>query len=206
METTRKISLFGLSLLLKLLSFVSYSLTACFTPIVGFFVKPHTCLTLFGLRTVLSLITGSFSWYLPTLAGSLVLSSQSRVLSTMIPLLCIGLFLLHPVGSLSWQYTLYWLIPMGLSLSSQPSIFTRALISTYTTHAVGSVLWLYTHVTTPVYWHTLIAQVWFERLAYALILTGSYYVITYCIKHLRKASYDKTYYPLYSPTLCTGHS
>ncbi len=207
METARKNSLlFGFACMLKLLSILSFSLTAIFAPIIGFFTNSRNCITLFGLRTTLALISGSFSWYIPTLAGSLVLSSQSRILSTLIPLTCIGLFMLHPVGSASWLYCLYWLIPIGLSLTTQPSIFTRALISTYTTHAVGSVIWLYTHITTPLYWHTLIAQVWLERFACAAILTGSYYVITYCIKHLRKVDYDKTSYPLYSPALRTSHT
>ena len=203
MNTAYKSSLLmGFALLLKLLG---SGLAAVCAPLLGFFAKPQTTLTFFGLRTALALITGHFSCYIPTLAGSLVLSTQSRVVSVLIPLTCMGLFILHPIGSASWLYTLYWLIPIGLSTSSQPSIFTRALISTYTTHAVGSVIWLYTHVTTPVYWHTLIAQVWFERLAYAGLLTGSYYVILYSINYLRKVNHVKTSYPLFSTAVHTSH-
>lgn len=207
MKTAHQNSLlFGFAFLLKLLSMLSFVLTACLAPLVGFFTTSRNSLTFFGLRTALALITGSFSCYVPTLAGSFVLSSQSRLLSALIPLSCIGLFILHPTGAASWLYTLYWLIPIGLSILTQPSLFTRALISTYTTHAVGSVIWLYTHNTTPLYWHALIAHVWLERFAYAAILTGSYYVISYCITLLRKVDYVKTSYPLSSPTLHTCHS
>ncbi len=204
MNTTRKNSLL-LSFAL-VLRFIGTGVASACAPVVGFFVRPTAAVTFFGIRTIIAFALGNLSCYLPTLAGSLVVSTNSRLASIGIPLLCMGLFLVHPVGATSWVYSLYWLVPIGLSFISSPSIFVRALMSTYTTHAVGSVIWLYTHVTTAVYWHMLISQVWLERLAYAGLLVGSYYVIIYSSTFIRKVAHVKTSYPLFGSALRTSHS
>ena len=192
------------SILLKLLSRLSLwrlfgakiGFAAALAPAIGFFSGASTCIgvfllrTLFSLTSSLSLLTGIL--YLPTLAGSLVLSTQSRILQIGIALVCMALFLLHPVGSQSWLYTLYWLIPIGISVLPKSSIFLRSLSSTFITHAVGSVLFLYTHPTTSYFWHALIAHVWLERLAYALILTVSYYVVTLSIHHINQLRFESS--------------
>ncbi len=191
----RPAGIIGFSLVLRYVRHLSLSrlthlampsvwLSAAFAPAIGFFSSGITCCMLYFLRTSLSLIShahvaGCFL-YLPTLAGSLVLSTNSKLFKILIPLSCMGLFLVHPTGAHSWLYTLYWLIPIGISCLSSRSIVLKSLASTFTTHAVGSTIYLYTHPTTSLYWHALIGQVWIERLSYALILTLSYYVIYYC--------------------------
>lgn len=194
----------GYSLLLKLLgkvgvwhvlgSRVTIGLSAAFAPAIGFFSSPATCISVYIIRTGLSLLTSPMSligtYYLPTLAGSLVLSSQSRSLQIIMPLICIVTFALHPVGSQCMTYTLYWFIPIVATLLPS-SVFLRSLSSTFVTHAVGSTIFLYTHPTTSTYWHTLIPQVWLERLIYTLLLSASYYIIKNIIavlNHLRRES------------------
>jgi hypothetical protein len=95
-------------------------------------------------------------------------------------------FLAHPIGKECLLYSCYWLIPVGLSYLSEPSIFLRSLMSTFTTHAVGSTLYLYTHDTTSLFWHTLIPQVWLERLTSALVLTACYYACISIIRLIHK--------------------
>lgn len=158
------------------------SLSAGLTPLIGFFSDVNSALLVYLVRTasILSVAPsmGACSLYLPTLCGTLYLSTQSRLLKVGIPLVSILLFLNHPVGFISWTYTLYWIPPLLLGFLTIKSIFLRAVASTLTTHAVGSVLWIYMHQTSPMYWQTLINIVWLERLIYALILTAGYYVVS----------------------------
>ncbi len=194
----------GYSVLLKLISRiglwrvlgtkVSIGLAAAVAPAMGFFGSSSACLGVYLIRTGLALATSltplAGTLYVPTLAGSLVLSSQSRLLQIALPLICIATFALHPVGSQSMAYTLYWLIPIVVSFLPS-SIFLRSLSSTFVTHAVGSTIFLYTHPTTSTYWHALLPQVWLERLIYTLILSATYYILRYSshvINHLRSES------------------
>ncbi len=199
MVTKRNSTLIAYAFLLKLMgkqvlfrlagTASSFGLATCFAPIIGFFANASGCIGFFAIRTALSfVITGALSCtlYIPTLAGSLVLSSRSKFISIGIPLLCIGTFLMHPIGYYSWPYTLYWLIPIGLSFISHRSIFFQSLASTFTTHAVGSTIFIYTHPTTAVFWYSLMPQVWLERLVYAMILTTSYYVVIKSIQYINQ--------------------
>lgn len=159
-----------------------FSLASAFAPLIGFFVGTSSSALVYLVRTALSFSTtlalGSFLVHIPTLAGTLVLSSQSRLLSRILSLVCIVTFLIHPIGKESFIYSLYWLIPICISFVPRPSIFLRSLSSTFITHAVGSTIFLYTHATTSAFWLILIPQVLLERLTYALLLTASYYAVT----------------------------
>ena len=159
------------------------SFGALIAPTIGFFAGPSACLGVWLIRTAALLCEkaslGAFFVYIPTLCGALVLSSPSRALKVLIPLLCMILFIAHPVGRSSWIYTLYWLIPLGIGCISSPSVIARSIASTYTTHAVGSTLFLYSRTTSPDFWLMLVNQVWYERLCYALLLTACYYTLTF---------------------------
>ncbi len=157
-------------------------LASSISPVIGFFSNTQTVLSVYLLRTALLAIfsksIGIYFFHVPTLCGSLYLSSSSKLLKASLPVFAILLFLLHPVGLLSWTYTLYWFPPLLLTFFAQRSIFIQALSSTLVTHAIGSVLWLHSHQTTPAYWHALHSVVWLERLLCALLLTASYYLVT----------------------------
>lgn len=165
------------------------SISTLCAPALGFFGSPSSCFLLYGGRTILSFLTTlkgvPIFFHIPTLAGSLALSCP-KIVPRYVPLLCIITFLAHPVGNECLLYSCYWLIPLGLSYLSEPSIFLRSLMSTFTTHAVGSTLYLYTHETTSLFWYTLIPQVWLERLISALMLTACYYACTTTIRRARK--------------------
>ena len=83
-----------------------------------------------------------------------------------LPLLCMVLFIAHPVGFIAAPYSFYWLIPVGLTFF-RPTIWRDALISSFVAHAVGSVIWIYMIPMSAAQWWGLIPVVLFERCAIA---------------------------------------
>jgi hypothetical protein len=159
-----------------------FSLSQCSFPLIGAFSRPHTLIPAFFIRIAYALVSGlgiytALIYHIPTLCGAFYLSTSSKFVRIALPMLCIGLFLLHPVGAQASVYTLYWLIPLITALYAHRSFFLQAVGSTFTTHAVGSVLWLYTHPTDATLWHTLLGIVWAERFIFAACMTGLYYGI-----------------------------
>lgn len=154
-----------------------FSLAHCTAPLLGFFSTSSTVYYSFFFRAAVRyLVLNSWSFYLPTLCGTLWLSTESRVFKLVVPVVCIVLFASHSQASL--LFSCYWIIPLILSFAPKRWIALQAVGSTFTTHAVGSVLWIYSHPTDPLFWNALLGRVLFERLSYALILTVSYYGLT----------------------------
>lgn len=162
-----------------------FSPAQSFSPLVGFFGGVTSSIAIFSARII---ITGLFSglsayitslYHIPTFCGALYLSTNSKIVRIGIPLVCMALFIAHPIGSQAYLYSCYWLIPIGIALLNRRSVFMQALGSTFTTHAVGSVIWLYTHSLSSSSWNMLIGIVWAERLLLAAAMTALYYAITY---------------------------
>jgi hypothetical protein len=84
-------------------------------------------------------------------------------------------FIIHPVGAQAWYYSLYWLIPVAASLLPE-NLLLRSLGATFTAHAVGGVIWLYTLPSTPGFWTALIPVVAFERIVFAAGIAASFVV------------------------------
>ena len=162
-----------------------FSFNQCLTPVMGFFTGTTHNLLIFGFRTAFAFFTmditlSACTYHLPTLSGTLYLTTHSRIVRLALPLLCIIFFIMHPVGAKSMLYTVYWIPPVLMAFYKPRSIFLQAVGSTLTTHAVGSVFWLYTHQTNPLFWHSLLSVVWMERLLFALFMTATYYGATAC--------------------------
>ncbi|VVC00946.1 Uncharacterised protein [uncultured archaeon] len=128
-----------------------------------------------------SLITGaSFDplaivLLLPMAFAALYFGSKDRL--TAIPaLVCMALFWMHPYGAQVWFYSLYWLIPVACAFHKD-NIIARALGSTFTAHAIGSVAYLYAFNLAPAVWLSLIPVVAFERLTFAAGIVVSFYAI-----------------------------
>lgn len=155
------------------------------SPVIGFFTGTVSSGMIFGIRTLLTLCLHNFGlftsllYHIPTFCGTFYISSQSKISKIAIPLLCMFLFIIHPVGNQAYLYTAYWLIPIAIALLNGRSIFIQALGSTFTTHAVGSVIWLYTYTLNATTWNALISIVWAERLLFAAAMTLCYYAILY---------------------------
>lgn len=165
-----------------------FGLDAAVAPLAGLYGGVQTSCIVYAIRTALSsLVIHPFSavmLHIPTAAASLYLASESKLVRILIPLSCIIAFIKHPIGGSSALYTLYWIVPIIIASFTPQSLFMRALGATLTGHAVGSTLWLYTHTTTPFFWHALIGIVWIERLMFALCMTAAYYGILY-LRNLR---------------------
>jgi len=111
------------------------------------------------------------AFIIPGWCAGLYWASRSAWIRVGIPLLCFALFTLHPVGFWATPYALYWLVPIILFYTGYSTIFATALGSTFTAHAVGSVIWLYTMPMTVGNWYMLIPVVIAERLFYAIGMT-----------------------------------
>jgi hypothetical protein len=99
--------------------------------------------------------------------------SKSRVV---VPLVCMGLFILNPIGRQAWYYSLYWLIPVAAALWKE-KLFLRSLGATFTAHAIGSVAFLYAFSIPADVWATLVPITAFERLCFAIGISISYVAV-----------------------------
>lgn len=102
----------------------------------------------------------------PLLLAACVFQKRNVLLTVCVPLICMMLFMIHPVGAKAWHYALYWLIPVAL-FAVRDVLWTRALQASFVAHAVGSIIWLYSGSITPEIWLSLIPIVACERLLIA---------------------------------------
>ena len=176
-----------------------FTLFQFFGPIAGAFLGP-----LFGIISVFFaqladfLIVGK-DWglinlirLLPMLFAVYYFGSRKRTgntISAIIPAICIFLFIIHPVGKVAWFFSLYWLIPvLGKILPEKVPgrLFFRSFGATFTAHAIGSTIWLYTVPMPAEAWIGLVPVVAYERFLFGMGIAGSYVVfntvLDYAIK------------------------
>lgn len=152
---------------------LSFNLIQCFYPLIGLWKGTKSSFSIFIIRTAIKILISNFSilnlfYHTPSLCGALYFSIENRLYRCAIPAICMFIFIIHPIGSQAYAYSFYWLIPIFITLSNTKSNFLKMLASTFTTHAVGSILWLYRFPMTALYWNSLISIVWAERLTMAL--------------------------------------
>lgn len=172
-----------------------FSLSHCLSPLIGILAGGAGAMAFFCVRTCVHVGMAAtmpafvFACHLPTLAAALYLSSlhttqytidfTKKLLLALIPLSCIVLFCIHPVGCQAWAYSLFWVIPVATLFINHTNLFTHMLGSTFTAHAVGSVVWLYCGpMLTPAMWLALIPVVMLERLLLASGMTLGYYALS----------------------------
>ena len=163
-----------------------FTLFQFFGPIAGSFLGP-----VFGIIAVFfSQLTDFFivgkeaSWInllrlTPMLLAVYYFGSKKKILGAVIPMVCMILFVMHPTGQQAWIYSLFWLIPiLGKILPKKVpgQLFFRSFGATFTAHAIGSVLWIYTVPSTPGMWITLLPITAYERFLFGLGIAGSYVV------------------------------
>ena len=111
---------------------------------------------------------------LPMIFAVIYFANRKKLLGAIVPLLCVVLYIAHPIGRASWLYSMYWLIPILGSLFPRKFLLLKSLGATFTAHAVGSVLWLYTVPMEAGQWLALIPTVAYERLIFACGIAVSY--------------------------------
>lgn len=152
-------------------------------PLVGALTGMQGSVAVFGILSMLRYgVFGfaslrSLAFFVPGFFGSWYWASENIFIRCLLPLVCMALFLLHPVGGAAWGYTLFWLIPVVLYARKHSSRFTTALGSTFVVHGVGSVIWLYACPMTPAVWWGLIPVVALERLTFTLGMVATLQVV-----------------------------
>lgn len=151
-----------------------FSMTSMTIPLIGHYVGTFGAIIVFSFSLLMRIIFGySFSlkiaaFYIPGLCASIYLARRTALWAVIVPFVCIGLFLFHPVGREAFVYSFYWVIPMVLFFVPSRIFIKDAFIATFIAHAVGSVIWLYTQPETVFFWISLIPLVAIERIGYAL--------------------------------------
>lgn len=115
-------------------------------------------------------------YHIPTIIASGYWFSTNRFIRFFLPLLCVILFIIHPIGCQAFYYSWFWFIPMAVHLFSFQVVFLEALGTTFLAHAIGSILTLYWSPMAAEYWMGLLPIVIVERLLMALGITVFYYV------------------------------
>lgn len=121
---------------------------------------------------------------LPLLLAARTFVRSDLLISVIVPVFCMGLFIMHPVGGAAWLYAMYWLVPIGCYFMSQ-TMWSRALQASFVAHAVGSVVWLYTSSIPSSMWWSLIPVVAIERLMMAGGMVICNEVCRFCIKQFK---------------------
>lgn len=162
---------------------IFFSASNIFFPLIGKFSNPITLLAIFAIQAILPLAMGTFKistgivpaiislYHIPTLCAALYLTNMNRLFKIVLPLGAIATFITHPIGSQVYWYSFYWFIPAAIAILPKPNFFLQALGSTFTAHAVGSILWLHTYTLSASDWASLVSVVWAERLLMALGMT-----------------------------------
>lgn len=174
---------------------VSFTLFDFFGPMAGGFLGP-----VFGVLSVLGvelvnlfikqtpLTTGSVIRLFPTLFAVLyfALISKKQVGKWLlaVPVLCILIFVAHPIGRQVPYYALmFWLIPV-LAYFKRDNLWVKSLGATFTAHAVGGAAWIWVFNLPVSVWNGLIPVVIAERLLFATGIAASYAVVKYTLEFL----------------------
>lgn len=180
------VSLFGIASFFTLnsikgLTGVSFSWSHCVAPLFGVFCGLTGSFALLGgmlsvrfIGTLFGVVRYTY-FGLPTFAGSLFWATGNRVITMGIPLLCMILFIAHPIGYFAAPYAFYWLIPSIIGFFKTRNSLLISLASTFTAHAVGSVMHLYlVNPMSSTDWLKLIPIVACERIAFAVGMCACY--------------------------------
>jgi len=113
-----------------------------------------------------------------------------------IPLLCILLFVINPIGRTVWFYSCFWLIPILISLFKEKldkilrfplfKIYGYSLGAAFVDHAIGSVVFLYLLKIPANFWIEAMPMTFVERLMIAAGIELCYFAELVMIKAFEK--------------------
>lgn len=110
---------------------------------------------------------GTIIRFFPMLFGVWVFA-RARKSNLLIPLIAIAAFIAHPIGRQVWYFSLFWIIPIITHYVRDRFLFARAFDATFTAHAVGGALWIWTFSMPASVWQSLIPVVALERFVFAI--------------------------------------
>ncbi len=170
-----------------------FSASSIAIPLMGAWSRISNILMTCALGFAVRLAFGAsllpmLAYWIPGLCAALYWQMPSKMYRFGLPLLCMILFLVHPVGAAAAPYAFYWFIPLFIAMMRNRTLWHDALASTLTAHAVGSVIWLYTVPMSAAAWIALIPIVACERMLYASGIVVGHAVISYLISFSRTHS------------------
>jgi len=132
--------------------------------------------------------------FLPAILAAVYFGLNKKYTAIIFPI-CIALFLLNPVGREAWLYSAIWLIPFVASFFKKRLIL-NSLGATFTAHAVGSVIFLYTFTLTPAIWIALIPVVFIERGFFTIGIWSSCLAFNFILDKLADFKFASSLKPL----------
>jgi len=128
---------------------------------------------------------GTIIRFFPMLFAVLYFAKKGKF-NFVIPAVAIVAFVAHPIGRDVWYFSLLWTIPVIAYFLRDRFLFARALGATFTAHAVGGALWIWTFSIPAPVWNSLIPVVIAERLLFAFGITGSFILVNNLLRLLEK--------------------
>lgn len=139
----------------------------------GIIAVALTQLADFFIKGAVVVDAGTIIRFFPMLFAAWYFSKKSAF-NVIVPALAIVAFIAHPIGRSAWVYSMFWLIPIVAYFFRDKSLILRALGTTFTAHAVGGALWVWTFGLSKAIWLSLIPLVAFERMLFAAGIAASY--------------------------------
>jgi hypothetical protein len=121
-------------------------------------------------------------YHIPTFIASAYWFSSNKFIRLVLPVICMVIFILHPIGYEAFVYSWFWFIPLVVHFLPYRTPFLEALGTTFLAHAIGTVLTLYVRPMPAEYWIALIPVVVVERLLFASGMTLIYYGASWVTK------------------------
>ncbi len=186
---------------------ISFTLFDFFGPISGAFLGPlYGIISVFAVEIVnvyikhTPMTTASIIRLFPLLFATLYFGYMSKTQMAnrwilLVPLICIALFIAHPVGRSVWYYSLFWTIPV-VAYFKKDNLFIKSLGATFTAHAVGGAAWIWALSLPAPVWNALIPTVIAERLLFATGISVSYLAIKYALDFLASRKILPAYHDL----------
>lgn len=113
--------------------------------------------------------------FFPMVFAAIYFGTKSKKIA-LIPVMCMGLFWMHPIGAQAWFYPLFWLIPIVGVYKLKNNLFVRSLGTTFTAHAVGATAFLYAFQIPAGVWAALVPITFMERVLFAIGIAFSFVV------------------------------
>lgn len=162
---------------------LNFTLFDLYAPAAGGFFGPIIgAIAVLAVGLVKLLIGQSFGQasilhLFPVLFGALYFGLNKKYFNIAIPAIAIIGFLSFPNGREVWYYPMLWLIPIITSFYKEKSVAANALGATFTTHAVGGLLWIYFFNPPASVWSTLFPIVIIERSIFAITTVVVYLLV-----------------------------
>ena len=157
----------------------AFTLYDCIAPIAGAFIGTAPGIIAVFLVQFFSFIShgahiqdaGPIIRFFPMLFA-VYYFARKDISNIIVPVIAILTFVAHPTGRTVWYFALFWVIPIAAYFLRDRFLLARALGATFSAHAVGGTLWMWTFMLPASAWTALIPLVIKERILFALGMVG----------------------------------